>query len=88
MNGFFHKAKKINKRLTEYYLRYISLGISNKEKIAFNKKEVKNPNYINNEKDKIINDEENKFDDNIKDITLSKFYNIKLTNICKKYLRI
>ena len=85
--GFLNKSKKINKRLTEYYLRYISLGISNKEKIAFNKKETKNPNYINNEKDKIINDEENKFDDNIKDITLSKNYNINIDENMKKIFK-
>lgn len=85
--GFLHKAKKINKRLTEYYIRYISLGASNKEKIAFNKKEVKPPNYINNEKDKIINDEENKFDDNIKDITLSKNYDINIDEHMKKIFK-
>ena len=87
MNGFLNKSKKINKRLTEYYLRYISLGVSNKEKIAFNKKDVKSPNYINNEKDKIINDEENKFDDNIKDITLSKFYDIQIDDHMKKIFK-
>jgi len=87
MNGFFNKAKKINKRLTEYYIRNISLGSSNKEKIAFNKKVVKNINYINNEKDKIINDEENKFDDNIKDITLSKFYDVKIDEHMKKIFK-
>ncbi len=86
-NGFLHKAKKINKRLTEYYIRYISLGASNKEKIAFNKKEVKPPNYINNEKDKIMNDEENKFDDNIKDITLSKNYDINIDEHMKKIFK-
>ena len=87
MNGFLNKAKKINKRLTEYYIRNISLGSSNKEKIAFNKKVVKNTNYINNEKDKIINDEENKFDDNIKDITLSKFYDAKIDEHMKKIFK-
>ena len=87
MNGFLNKSKKINKKLTEYYLRYISLGISNKEKIAFNKKVVKNPNYINNEKDKIINDEENKFDDNIKEITLSKFYDVNIDEYMKKIFK-
>ena len=87
MNGFLNKAKKINKRLTEYYIRNISLGSSNKEKIAFNKKVVKNINYINNEKDKIINDEENKFDDNIKDITLSKFYDVKIDEHMKKIFK-
>ena len=87
MNGFLNKSKKINKRLTEYYLRYISLGVSNKEKIAFNKKDVKSPNYINNEKDKIINDEENKFDDNIKDITLSKFYDVQIDEHMKKIFK-
>ena len=87
MNGFLNKAKKINKRLTEYYIRNISLGSSNKEKIAFNKKVVKNINYINNEKDKIINDEENKFDDNIKDITLSKFYDIQIDDHMKKIFK-
>ena len=87
MNGFLNKAKKINKRLTEYYIRNISLGSSNKEKIAFNKKVVKNINYINNEKDKIINDEENKFDDNIKEITLSKFYDVKIDEHMKKIFK-
>ena len=87
MNGFLNKAKKINKRLTEDYLRYISLGVSNKEKIAFNKKVVKNPNYISNEKDKIVNDEENKFDDNIKDITLSKFYDVSIDEHMKKIFK-
>ena len=87
MNGFLNKSKKINKKLTKYYLRYISLGVSNKEKIAFNKKVVKNPNYINNEKDKIINDEENKFDDNIKEITLSKFYDANIDEYMKKIFK-
>ena len=82
-----NKAKKINKRLTENYIRYISLGISNKEKIAFNKKEVKPPNYMSNEKDKIINDEENKFDDNIKDITLAKNFNADIDGHMKKIFK-
>ena len=85
--GFLNKAKKINKRLTENYLRYISLGISNKEKIAFNKKEVKPPNFMSNEKDKIINDEENKFDDNIKDITLSKNFDVNIDGHMKKIFK-
>ena len=85
--GFLNKAKKINKRLTENYLRYISLGISNKEKIAFNKKEVKPPNFMSNEKDKIINDEENKFDDNIKDITLSKNFDVDIDGHMKKIFK-
>ena len=85
--GFLNKAKKINKRLTENYLRFISLGISNKEKIAFNKKEVKPPNFMSNEKDKIINDEENKFDDNIKDITLSKNFDVDIDGHMKKIFK-
>ena len=85
--GFLNKAKKINKRLTENYIRYISLGISNKEKIAFNKKEVKPPNFMSNEKDKIINDEENKFDDNIKDITLAKNFDVDIDGHMKKIFK-
>jgi tetratricopeptide (TPR) repeat protein len=85
--GFLNKAKKINKRLTENYIRYISLGISNKEKIAFNKKEVKPPNFMSNEKDKIINDEENKFDDNIKDITLAKNFDVDIDAHMKKIFK-
>ena len=42
---------------------------------------------MNNEKDKIINDEENKFDDNIKDITLSKFYDIQIDEHMKKIFK-
>ena len=85
--GFLNKAKKIYKTLTKNYLKYLSLGTSNKEKIGFNKMEVKNVNYINDEKDNVINNEENKFDDNIKDITLSKNYDKNIDEYMKKIFK-
>ena len=85
--GFLNKAKKIYKNLTKNYLKYLSLGTSNKEKIGFNKMEVKNVNYINDEKDNVINNEENKFDDNIKDITLSKNYDKNIDEYMKKIFK-
>ncbi len=87
IKGFLNKAKKINKNLTINYLRYLSLGTANKEKIGFNKKDSININYISDEKDKVINDEENKFDDNIKDITLSKNYDSKIDEYMKKIFK-
>ena len=87
LEGFLSKAKKINKNLTKNYIKYLSLGTANKEKIGFNKMEVKNVHYINDIKDNIINDEENKFDDNIKDITLSKNYDKNIDEYMKKIFR-
>ena len=87
IKGFLNKAKKINKNLTINYLRYLSLGTANKEKIGFNKKDSININYISDEKDKVINDEENNFDDNIKDITLSKNYDSKIDEYMKKIFK-
>ena len=49
--------------------------------------EVKNVNYINDEKDNVINNEENKFDDNIKDITLSKNYDKNIDEYMKKIFK-
>ena len=85
--GYFHKAKKIYKNLTKNYIKHLSLGTENKEKIGFNKKESKNINYINDQKDNVVNDEENMFDDNIKDITLSKNYDSSIDEIMKKIFR-
>ena len=87
ISGFLNKAKKINKNLTKNYLKYLSLGTSNKEKIGFNKMEVKNVNYISDEKDNVVNNEENKFDDNIKDITLSKNYDKNIDEYMKKIFK-
>ena len=87
LEGFLSKAKKINKNLTKNYIKYLSLGTANKEKIGFNKMEVKNVHYINDIKDNIINDEENKFDDNIKDITLSSNYDKNIDEYMKKIFR-
>ena len=87
LQGFLNKAKKINKNLTKNYLKYLSLGTANKEKIGFNKMEVKNVNYINDIKDNVVNNEENKFDDNIKDITLSKNYDKNIDEYMKKIFR-
>ena len=85
--GYTHKAKKIYKNLTKNYLKHLSLGTANKEKIGFNKKEVKNINYISDIKDNVINDEENKFDDNIKDITMSKNFDKNIDEYMKKIFR-
>ena len=49
--------------------------------------EVKNVNYINDIKDNVVNNEENKFDDNIKDITLSKNYDKNIDEYMKKIFR-
>ena len=87
INGFLHKAKKIYKNLTKNYLKHLSLGTANKEKIGFNKKEVKNINYISDIKDNVVNDEENKFDDNIKDITMSKNFEKNIDEYMKKIFR-
>ena len=87
INGFLHKAKKIDKNLTKNYLKHLSLGTANKEKIGFNKKEVKNINYISDIKDNVVNDEENKFDDNIKDITMSKNFDKNIDEYMKKIFR-
>ena len=87
INGFLKKAKKIYKNLTKNYLKYLSLGTANKEKIGFNKKEVKNINYISDIKDNVVNDEENKFDDNIKDITMSKNFEKNIDEYMKKIFR-
>ena len=85
--GYLHKAKKIYKNLTKNYLKHLSLGTANKEKIGFNKKEVKNINYISDIKDNVVNDEENKFDDNIKDITMSKNFDKNIDEYMKKIFR-
>ena len=85
--GYLHKAKKIYKNLTKNYLKHLSLGTANKEKIGFNKKEVKNINYISDIKDNVINDEENKFDDNIKEITMSKNFEKNIDEYMKKIFR-
>ena len=85
--GYLHKAKKIYKNLTKNYLKHLSLGTANKEKIGFNKKEVKNINYISDIKDNVVNDEENKFDDNIKDITMSKNFEKNIDEYMKKIFR-
>ena len=87
IQGYLHKAKKIYKNLTKNYLKHLSLGTANKEKIGFNKKEVKNINYISDIKDNVINDEENKFDDNIKDITMSKNFDKNIDEYMKKIFR-
>ena len=87
INGFLHKAKKIYKNLTKNYLKHLSLGTANKEKIGFNKKEIKNINYISDIKDNVVNDEENKFDDNIKDITMSKNFDKNIDEYMKKIFR-
>ena len=87
INGFLHKAKKIYKNLTKNYLKHLSLGTANKEKIGFNKKEVKNINYISDIKDNVVNDEENKFDDNIKDIAMSKNFEKNIDEYMKKIFR-
>ena len=87
INGFLKKAKKIYKNLTKNYLKHLSLGTANKEKIGFNKKEVKNINYISDIKDNVVNDEENKFDDNIKDITMSKNFEKNIDEYMKKIFR-
>ena len=87
INGFLHKAKKIYKNLTKNYLKHLSLGTANKEKIGFNKKEVENINYISDIKDNVVNDEENKFDDNIKDITMSKNFDKNIDEYMKKIFR-
>ena len=87
INGFLKKAKKIYKNLTKNYLKHLSLGTANKEKIGFNKKEVKNINYISDIKDNVVNDEENKFDDNIKDITMSKNFDKNIDEYMKKIFR-
>ena len=87
LQGFLTKAKKINKNLTKNYLRYLSLGTANKEKIGFNKKEVKNIHYISDIKDKVINNEENIFDDNIKEITLSNNYDKNIDEYMKKIFK-
>ena len=87
INDFLHKAKKIYKNLTKNYLKHLSLGTANKEKIGFNKKEVKNINYISDIKDNVVNDEENKFDDNIKDITMSKNFDKNIDEYMKKIFR-
>ena len=87
INGFLHKAKKIYKNLTKNYLKHLSLGTANKEKIGFNKKEIKNINYISDIKDNVVNDEENKFDDNIKDITMSKNFEKNIDEYMKKIFR-
>ena len=85
--GYLHKAKKIYKNLTKNYLKHLSLGTANKEKIGFNKKEVKNINYISDIKDNVMNDEENKFDDNIKEITMSKNFEKNIDEYMKKIFR-
>ena len=85
--GYLHKAKKIYKNLTKNYLKHLSLGTVNKEKIGFNKKEVKNINYISDIKDNVVNDEENKFDDNIKEITMSKNFEKNIDEYMKKIFR-
>ena len=85
--GYLHKAKKIYKNLTKNYLKHLSLGTANKEKIGFNKKEVKNINYISDIKDNVINDEENKFDDNIKEITMWKNFEKNIDEYMKKIFR-
>mgnify|MGYP002625093559 CR=1 FL=1 len=85
--GYLHKAKKIYKNLTKNYLKHLSLGTANKEKIGFNKKEVKNINYISDIKDNVVNDEENKFDDNIKEITKSKNFEKNIDEYMKKIFR-
>ena len=85
--GYLHKAKKIYKNLTKNYLKHLSLGTANKEKIGFNKKEVKNINYISDIKDNVVNDEENKFDDNIKEITMSKNFEKNIDEYMKKIFR-
>ena len=85
--GYLHKAKKIYKNLTKNYLKHLSLGTANKEKIGFNKKEVKNINYISDIKDNVVNDEENKFDDNIKDIMMSKNFDKNIDEYMKKIFR-
>ena len=87
INGFLHKAKKIYKNLTKNYLKHLSLGTANKEKIGFNKKEIKNINYISDIKDNVVNDEENKFDDNIKDIAMSKNFEKNIDEYMKKIFR-
>ena len=87
LQGFLNKAKKINKNLTKNYLKYLSLGTANKEKIGFNKMEVKNVNYIDDIKDNVVNIEENKFEDNIKDITLSKNFDKNIDEYMKKIFR-
>ena len=87
INGFLKKAKKIYKNLTKNYLKHLSLGTANKEKIGFNKKEVKNINYISDIKDNVVNDEENKFDDNIKDIAMSKNFEKNIDEYMKKIFR-
>ena len=87
LQGFLSKAKKINKNLTKNYLRYLSLGTANKEKIGFNKTEVKNIHYISDIKDKAINNEENIFDDNIKEITLSNNYDKNIDEYMKKIFK-
>ena len=87
INDFLHKAKKIYKNLTKNYLKHLSLGTANKEKIGFNKKEIKNINYISDIKDNVVNDEENKFDDNIKDITMSKNFEKNIDEYMKKIFR-
>ena len=85
--GYLHKAKKIYKNLTKNYLKHLSLGTANKEKIGFNKKEVKNINYISDIKDNVVNDEENKFDDNIKEITMSKNLEKNIDEYMKKIFK-
>ena len=85
--GYLHKAKKIYKNLTKNYLKHLSLGTANNEKIGFNKKEVKNINYISDIKDNVVNDEENKFDDNIKEITMSKNFEKNIDEYMKKIFR-
>ena len=85
--GYLHKAKKIYKNLTKNYLKHLSLGTANKEKIGFNKKEVKNINYISDIKDNVVNDEENKFDDNIKEITMSKNFEKNIDEYMKKIFK-
>ena len=87
INGFLKKAKKIYKNLTKNYLKHLSLGTANKEKIGCNKKEIKNINYISDIKDNVVNDEENKFDDNIKDIAMSKNFEKNIDEYMKKIFR-
>ena len=87
LQGFLIKAKKINKNLTKNYIKYLSLGTANKEKIGFNKEEVKNINYISDIKDNIVNNKGNIFDDNIKDITLSKNYDKNIDEYMKKIFK-
>ena len=72
-NKFFIKAKKLNKKMTQAYLKYISLGTPNAEKVAFNKDD-KNAQ----------SGDENFFNDNITDITTSKNYDINIDALMKK----